>query len=246
MCALSCPFSGPFSRHSSPLFLSRSLSDSAFPRKKAVRKHLMTATVPSETRSGPVLSGPAPEAPAFFGDYRQNRAHPWTQSCPLSARHNRAFRRPQWPGGRPLSHRIPSSPGCALEVPPGCRLPSGRLRERTGFFPGFSINLLAVGHGFLNVRTAAQLESKQQIHGVFALFGQVRDLCVKGHDSGFNRRNAGQNTADNRGIDDRFPHGTALIHVQDNPYIYWRRWTWSCHKNKNAPAPASLIQDCNS
>ena len=88
LCALSCPFSGPFSRHSSPLFLSRSLSDSAFPRKKAVRKHLMTATVPSETRSGPVLSGPAPEAPAFFGDYRQNRAHPWTQSCPLSARHN--------------------------------------------------------------------------------------------------------------------------------------------------------------
>jgi len=39
------------------------------------------------------------------------------------------------------------------------------------------------GHGFLNVRTAAQLESKQQSHRVFAFFRQVRDLCIKGHDS---------------------------------------------------------------
>ena len=74
--------------------------------------------------------------------------------------------------------------------------------------------MFTISHRLVDIRAAAKLEAEEQIHRIVAFLRQVHDIRIEGHNPRGDAGHAGQDAADDGGIDYRLPHGTALVNVQ--------------------------------
>ena len=77
--------------------------------------------------------------------------------------------------------------------------------------------LLTVGHGFVDVRPAAELDAEDHVDRVAPTrLGQVDDFGVERDDVRVQGRQAGEDRPADRAVDDRVGHRPALVHVDDH------------------------------
>ena len=81
---------------------------------------------------------------------------------------------------------------------------------------GAGDQLLAVGHGLVDVGAAAELGAEQHVDRVAELIGQVRDRGVEGHHRGAQRPDRGQHRPEHPRVHHRGRHRAALVQAEDD------------------------------
>ena len=83
-------------------------------------------------------------------------------------------------------------------------------------FLGLADEGLAVGEGEVDVGAAAELGAEEDVDGVGEFFAEVNDGGIEHDHFGADGGQAGENGAEDAGVNDAGGHGTALVNADDD------------------------------